>query len=114
MVQRSTPTSTAGPPLTWAAACGRVGSIERLLALGADPNGRSTFGGEDHGYGATALHIAAGAGHADAARALLAGGADAGLRDLGYHGTPADWAEHSCDDTELTALLREREAGAEA
>ena len=31
------------------------------------------------------------------------------LRDLGYHGTPADWAEHSCDDAELTALLRERE-----
>ena len=98
-----------GTALTWAAACGRVAAIERLLALGADPNGRSTFGGEDHGVGATALHIAAGAGHADAARALLAGGADAALRDLGYHGTPADWAEHSCDDAELTALLRERE-----
>lgn len=99
-----------GTALTWAAAVGRVAAIERLLALGADPNGRTTFGGEDHGYGATPLHIAAGAGHADAARALLAGGADAALRDEGHHGTPADWAEHSCGDEELTALLREHEA----
>ncbi len=98
-----------GTALTWAAACGRVAAIERLLALGAEPNARSTFGGEDHGYGATALHIAAGAGHADAARALLAGGADGSLLDHGYNGTPADWAEHSCDDAELTALLRESE-----
>jgi ankyrin repeat protein len=99
-----------GTALTWAAACGRVAAIDRLLALGADPNQRSTFGGEDHGDGATALHIAAGAGHADAARALLAGGADASLRDERHHGTPADWAEHSCGDEELTALLREHEA----
>ncbi len=99
-----------GTALTWAAACGRVAAIERLLALGADPNGRTTFGGEDHGSGATALHIAAGAGHADAARALLAGGADADLRDARYHGTPGDWAENSCDDAELVALLREHES----
>lgn len=96
-----------GTALTWAAACGRVAAIERLLALGADPNGRSTFGGEDHGDGATALHIAAGAGKIDAARALLAGGADPALRDERHHGTPADWAEHACGDAELTALLRD-------
>ena len=99
-----------GTALAWAAACGRVGAIERLLALGADPDNRTTFGGTDHGEGATALHIAAGAGHVGAARALLAGGADATLRDERYHGTPGDWAEHSCDDEALTTLLREAEA----
>ncbi len=95
-----------GSALTWAAACGRVAAVQRLLALGADPNGRSTFGGPDHSEGSTALHVAAGGGHAAAVRALLDGGADASLRDLLHGGTPGDWAENACDDEELVALLR--------
>jgi ankyrin repeat protein len=77
--------------------------------LGADPNGRSTFGGPDHSEGSTALHVAAGGGHAAAVHALLAGGADASLRDLLHGGTPGDWAENACDDEELVALLRSLE-----
>ena len=40
-----------GTALAWAAACGRVAAVERLIALGADPCGRGTFGGPDHGDG---------------------------------------------------------------
>jgi ankyrin repeat protein len=99
-----------GSALTWAAACGRVAAVQRLLALGADPNGRSTFGGPDHSEGSTALHVAAGGGHAAAVHALLDGGADPSLRDMLHGGTPADWAENACDDEELVALLRKLEA----
>ena len=99
-----------GTALTWAAACGRVAAIERLLALGADPERpldvrrRGPRRRRDR---------AARRGRRRPRRRRRGrcshGGADAALRDLGYHGTPADWAEHSCDDAELTALLRERE-----
>ena len=99
-----------GSALVWAASCGRVASIERLVELGADPNGRSSFGGPDHGEDATPLHAAAGGGHADAARALLACGADASARDGIYQSTPAGWAEHAGNDAELAALLVEHEA----
>jgi ankyrin repeat protein len=98
-----------GTALMWAAACGRVAAIERLIALGADPNGRSTFGGPDHSEGGTPLHVAAGGGHAAAVHALLDSGADASLRDGLHGGTPGDWAENACDDEELVALLRARE-----
>ena len=49
------PTSTAdvyrGTALAWAAARGHVATIRRLVALGADPNQRITFGGPQHGEG---------------------------------------------------------------
>ena len=60
----SRPIPTAAPPLIWAAANGRVGSIRKLVELGADPNQRATFGGPDHGEGVTALHLAAQSGRA--------------------------------------------------
>jgi ankyrin repeat protein len=100
-----------GTALMWAAACGRVAAISRLLELGADPNGRSTFGGPDHSEGGTPLHMAASGGHAAAVRVLLDGGADPRLRDGLHGGTPGDWAENGCDDAELVALLRELEEG---
>lgn len=101
-----------GTPLTWAAASGRLAAIARLIALGADPNGRSSFGGPDHGEDATPLHLAAGGGHLDAVRALLAAGGDPRLRDARHDSTPAGWAEHDGGHDALVALLREREASA--
>jgi ankyrin repeat protein len=83
-----------GTPLAWAAFAGRAGAIRRLLALGADPDGRSSFGGPDHGDGVTPLHLAAQGGRVAAIAALLDGGADPTLRDALYGGTPANWAEH--------------------
>ena len=94
-----------GTALSWAAACGRVAAIERLLALGADVNRRGSFGGPDHGEGATALHLAAQAGQAGAARALLAAGADPALEDRLHGGTAWSWAEFGCHP-ELAAELR--------
>jgi hypothetical protein len=55
--------------LVWAAKSDRVEAVERLVELGADVDGRGTFGGPDHGRGVTALHLAAGRGGRDAPRA---------------------------------------------
>ena len=85
-----------GTPLTWAAANGRVAAIRRLVELGADVGALGTFGGPDHGQGVTALHLAAGAGQAEAAETLLELGADPTVRDALHDGTPAGWAKHGC------------------
>jgi len=98
-----------GTPLAWAASRGAVGAIVRLLALGADPSRRGTFGGPDHGVGATALHLAVGCGRREPIELLLAAGADPSIRDERYDATPAGWAEHFGDATALAVL---REAGA--
>jgi len=84
-----------GTPLAWAAALGRGGALRRLLDLGVDPSGRTTFGGPDHGEGATPLHLAASDGHIGVIAALLEAGADPGIRDHRHGGTPADWARHT-------------------
>jgi ankyrin repeat protein len=94
-----------GTALMWAAASGRAAAIRRLVALGADPDGRSTFGGPEHGVGTVPLHLAAQSGHLDAIEALLDAGADTTIRDELYGGTPADWAEHGCN-AEAAELLR--------
>jgi len=96
-----------GTALAWAAACGRTRAILGLLALGADPNGRGTFGGPEHGDGTTPLHHAAEGGHLDAIRALLDSGADPTVRDALYDSTPAGWAEHFGRE-EARGLLQER------
>jgi ankyrin repeat protein len=83
-----------GTALAWAAACGHTESIRRLVALGADPNQRTAFGGPSHGEDATALHLAAQTGHLDALAVLLDLGADPTLEDALYGSTPARWAEH--------------------
>ena len=94
--------------MSWAAACGRVGAIRRLVSLGADPNQRTTFGGPDHGEGTTALHLAAQTGDLDTIRALLELGADATLRDGLHDGTPAGWADFGGQPA-ARDLLRARE-----
>jgi ankyrin repeat protein len=95
-----------GTALTWAAVNGRLAAIETLLRLGADPNRRGTFGGPDHGVGATALHLAAQAGRREAVEALLEAGADPTLRDELHDGPPWGWAEYA-GHPELAALLRD-------
>jgi ankyrin repeat protein len=83
-----------GTALIWAAATGRVAAVRRLVALGADPNGRSTFGGPEHGVGTVPLHLAAQGGHVEVVAALLDAGANPSVRDALYESTPAGWAEH--------------------
>ena len=95
-----------GTALAWAAACGRAEAIRRLVWLGADPNARTTFGGPDHGEGATALHLAAGAGSLDAIGALLEAGADPAITDARHGGTPARWAEHGGHSAAVALLDR--------
>ena len=83
-----------GTALAWAASCNRTAALRALIAHGADPNGRTTFGGPDHGENATPLHLAAGDGHLESTRILLAAGADPTLRDSRHDSTPEGWAEH--------------------
>jgi ankyrin repeat protein len=96
-----------GTALAWAATNGQLASLQRLLALGANPDAPTSFGGPDHGEGATALHLAAQSNQVDAIRALLDAGADPEIRDKRHNGTPAGWAEHG-GQTAAVELLRER------
>ena len=63
-----------GTPLAWAAALGRTAALRRLLDLGVDPSGRTTFGGPDHGEDTTPLHLAASDGQTGVIAALLEAG----------------------------------------
>jgi ankyrin repeat protein len=100
-----------GTALAWAAANGRAAAVRRLLELGADPDTRGTFGGQAHGEGVTALHLAAQAGHTEVARILLAAGASATIRDDLHDGPPWGWAEHG-GHRAVAALLRSAAEGA--
>jgi len=94
-----------GTALAWAAACGRVAAIARLVALGADPSGRTSFGGPEHGVGTTALHLAAQNGDLPTIRALLDLGADPAIHDGLYGGTPSDWAAHGGHEDARALLI---------
>ncbi|MDQ2686492.1 MAG: ankyrin repeat domain-containing protein [Armatimonadota bacterium] len=85
-------------PLMVAANLGSLALAEALLAEGANVN--------EHEGNATALHLAAWAGHADMVRFLLEHGADPTREDRTYHSTPAGWAEHN-GQTGALAVLRE-------
>ncbi|HZA41975.1 MAG TPA: ankyrin repeat domain-containing protein, partial [Actinomycetota bacterium] len=93
-----------GTALAWAAACGCLRAVGRLLELGADPNCRTTFGGPGHGENATAMHLAAQDGRVDVIKALLDAGADPRVRDALYDSTPAGWAEHEGQSAALELL----------
>jgi ankyrin repeat protein len=70
--------------------------VEKLLQYGAAVDARDD--GEtsiDGVQGSTPLHAAAFAGNTDAARALLAHGADTRIRDAKYHATAAGWADYA-------------------
>lgn len=96
-----------GTALGWAASTGSADALRRLLSLGADPNALTTFGGPDHGEGATALHLAAESNRLDAIEALLEAGADPTIRDGRHDHTPAGWAEYGGRDA-ARELLRAR------
>jgi Ankyrin repeats (3 copies) len=83
----------------------RFGHLEILRALldaGEDPDRYNPVGFHSH---STPIHQAALAGHDQLVRLLVERGARVDLKDILWHGTPADWAEHA-GNTELTAYLR--------
>jgi len=107
--------------LHWAARDGRISTVRKLLASGADVNSRSKSGytplrdavchghtktvefliangavvnARDYNHENTPLHLAAATGHAQIVRILLAAGADADAKNR--HGeTPLERAENS-------------------
>jgi ankyrin repeat protein len=56
------------------------------------------------------LHQAAIAGHKEEVRLLVERGARLDLKDILWHGTPADWAKHG-GKPDVEAFLRARETG---
>ena len=96
-----------GTALAWAAARGHTAAARRLLALGAHPDARTTFGGPDHGNQATALHLAAQGGHIATIETLIQAGADPTIREARHNATAAGWAEHERQHAAL-AVLRDR------
>jgi ankyrin repeat protein len=90
--------------VVWAAAHGKPGAVEVLIAAGFDVNamGRADAPADDPWE--TALHVAAMNGDAELARRLLALGADTGIHDARFDSTPLDWARHF-DQQDLIDLL---------
>ncbi len=93
-----------GTALGWAAAAGAPAAARTLIELGAEVDGRTSFGGPDHGRAVTPLHLAAQSGQSVVAELLLAAGADPTIVDGHGYGTPAGWAEHG-GHSELAARL---------
>jgi len=96
-----------GTPLIWAASTGRAAAVERLLALGADPTGRGSYGGKSHGRQVTPLHLAGASGDAATVKLLLDAGAGTAVLDGHGYGTPAGWARHS-GHPEIAELIEGR------
>lgn len=87
-----------------AAQYGHVEIVRVLLDAGEDPNRYNPVGGHSH---ATPLHQAAGAGNLEMVRLLVERGARLDLKDVLWHGTPADWAGHE-GKTEIEEYLRRK------
>jgi hypothetical protein len=80
--------------IVWAASRRAWPAISLLAEFGWDVNARARVDFPIEQEWETALHEAAGAGEIDAAPMLIELGADPGIRDARFHGTPLDWAEH--------------------
>jgi ankyrin repeat protein len=93
--------------LAMASQFGRVEIVRLLLDAGEDPDRYNPVGGHSH---TTPLHQVAGEGYDELVRLLIERGARADLKDVLWHGTPADWARHA-GRTELEACLRAHETG---
>jgi Ankyrin repeats (many copies) len=90
--------------IVWAAARGRPGAVEILAAAGWDVNARGRTDVPSDQEWHTALHAAAEAGDRALAATLLRLGADPGIEDHRFGGTPLGWARYFGRD-ELIALL---------
>jgi Ankyrin repeats (3 copies) len=88
---------------------GHVEIVRSLLDAGEDPNRYNPVGFHSH---STPIHQAALAGHDKLVRLLVERGARVDLKDVLWHGTPADWAEHA-GKTEVGVYLRGQEKGKE-
>ncbi|HEY9137621.1 MAG TPA: ankyrin repeat domain-containing protein [Terriglobus sp.] len=86
--------------LALAAQFGHAEVVKALLDTGVAPN----YWGPGHAH-STPLHQAALGGHLVAIELLVAHGADAGVRDRIWNGTPADWAHHA-GHREVESYLR--------
>jgi hypothetical protein len=91
--------------LALASQYGHVEIVRLLLDAGEDPNRYNPVGGHSH---STPLHGAAWEGNGELVRLLVERGARVDLKDILWHGTPADWARHS-GKTEVEEYLRARE-----
>jgi hypothetical protein len=84
-----------------AAAEGRLAAVRLLAGIGFDVNTLRRAGAR-----CSPLHEAAWNGSMPMVELLLELGADPAAEDLGYHATPAGWAEHN-GQLEVAAFLRE-------
>jgi ankyrin repeat protein len=66
--------------------------VRMLLDAGEGPNRYNPVGGHSH---TTPLHQAAGGGHEEVVRLLVERGARLDMKDVLWHGTPADWARYA-------------------
>jgi hypothetical protein len=85
---------------------GHLEIVKALLDAGEDPDRFNPVGSHSQ---STPMHQAAWAGHDAVVQLLLEHGARIDLKDVLWHGTPADWAEYG-GKTELAAYLRALEA----
>ena len=104
-VQSLLPKARAGErhlALALAAQYGYVYVVESLLNAGEDPNRFNPLGGHSH---STPLHQAAGNGHLDVVKLLIARGAKTDVKDILFGGTAEGWASHA-GKKEVEAYLR--------
>jgi hypothetical protein len=71
---------------------GHTEIVRLLLDAGEDPNRFNPVGGHSH---STPLHQAAGNGHLDVVKLLIAHGAKTDVKDILFGGTPAGWANYA-------------------
>jgi len=89
--------------LAFGAQFGHAEVVRLLLDAGEDPNRYNP----SHSH-STPLHQAAYAGHEEVVRLLLEHGARLDIKDVLWHGTAADWAQHA-GRKEIEAYLRSQE-----